>query len=141
MVIWMAEPEVPEVWLGIVVLLPVLVIAWIIFPISNVDGVSSTEIYSISDSSFIHGSFVLGTGYIGDRPVYIFYKSSGSGYSMDWVGVKYAVIIEDEQTPCIVTRYHTVTHLGGFAVRFVDGYELHVPVGTIKERFVLDSEL
>jgi len=103
-------------------------------------GASSTmvtethQIYSIGDSLGVEGSFVLGTGSINSVPVYLFYQDAGNGgYKLGHVEATHSVIYEDAPAH---TGYITATYP---SCESPNGWDIHVPKGTIKREYNLDS--
>jgi hypothetical protein len=103
-------------------------------------GVTSTvvneeiKIYSIGDSMSVEGAFVLGCGSIDGYPVFLFYKDSGSGgYVLGHVSASDSVIYEDAQGDTGIIKYSYPS------CAVPDNFEIHVPKGTIKRQFNLDS--
>lgn len=91
-------------------------------------------IYSIGDSLGVEGSFVLGCGSINSVPVYLFYMDAGNGgYRLGHVEATYSVIYEDAPEH---TGYITATYP---SCEYPNGWDIHVPKGTIKREFNLDS--
>lgn len=92
------------------------------------------DIVSISDGSSIQGSFILGSGYIGDCPVFIsYYKTTDGGYRLIRFYADRCIVYMDENNNPHVDSYRT--ECGNIR------HEIHVPEGTVVRQFILDSRL
>lgn len=97
---------------------------------------TSQEIYTLGDSSQANGCFMLGSGIINERPVYVYYyKTRDGGFRIDTVSSRATTIYQDEnEHPYIKTI--TTKYFGSY-----DEISIHVPNNTIIQHYTLDSEL
>jgi hypothetical protein len=108
-----------------------------------------SEIYSLKNTDRLHGSFVLGIGSVGTSEYYVFFrKTAKGGLVRESMDVADCVLYEDSVVPKIV-EYGTLTEWQEDGkvtkTRFDSGdvdtsilHEIHIPKGTITERYNLD---
>lgn len=99
-----------------------------------IDRVDKIQIESLESSQSIHGYFVLGSGSVNGRDVYIYYtKNSDGGYIRNHMNADNTIIYMDEnESPYLLSKYVETNRLH---VQFINSYELHVPNGTITKTF------
>lgn len=104
--------------------------------------VGEERIYSLETSSKIDGSFILGSGTINQKFIYVFYKKNMDGsYHLDYIDASDTDIVETNTTePCIQEiRYKVVNpdwwYKAGTAVpsKYKVKRLVVVPVGTIRQ--------
>jgi hypothetical protein len=130
-------------------MLIVLIVAifWFVVPMMNlvdqlndkqdyhaIDRFDKTPIESLESGQSIHGYFVLGSGSVNGRDVYIYYtKNIDDGYVRNHVDADMTVIYMDENaSPYLISKYVETNRLH---VQFIHSYELHVPNGMITKTF------
>jgi len=93
----------------------------------------SEPILSIEDSAFTNGGFILGSGSIDEKPVFVYYAGTNDEYSLKYVYSRYTSIKEcSNVTPHIIKYYNDM--------RSVDKIEIYVPKGTrINTGYKLDG--
>ncbi len=99
-----------------------------------IDRIDKVQIESLESGQSIHGYFVLGSGSINGRDVYIYYtKNTDGGYVRNHVSADNTIIYMDENnSPYLISKYVETNRLH---VQFINSYELHVPNGTITKTF------
>lgn len=99
-----------------------------------IDRFDKTQIESLESGQSIRGYFVLGSGSVNGRDVYIYYtKNTDGGYVRNHVNADNTVIYMDEnESPYLISKYVETNRLH---VQFINSYELHVPNGTITKTF------
>jgi hypothetical protein len=99
-----------------------------------IDHIDKVQIESLESGQSIHGYFVLGSGSINGRDVYIYYtKNTDGGYVRNHVSADNTIIYMDENnSPYLISKYVETNRLH---VQFINSYELHVPNGTITKTF------
>lgn len=132
------------------ILFPLYVLSSSIFETTEERITSSSEIVSLKDNSYPSGSFLLGTGTIGEKSVYVFYKNHCGGYIRGTVPVSGTVIYEGKEEPrveCwesffalskkskIIWWPYYKTNIGSSKQ-----YKIYVLENTVIKQFVLDSE-
>lgn len=100
------------------------------------------RIYSLETSSKIDGSFVLGSGTINQKFIYVFYKKNTDGsYHLDYIDASNVDIVESDTTePCIqYINYKVVNPDWWYKVgthvptKYKTKRLVVVPVGTIRQ--------
>lgn len=134
----------PSVFMLIVV---TLFLFWYVLPVTNyvdqikdrqdyhaIDRFDKIPIESLESGQSIHGYFILGSGSVNGRDVYIYYtKNTNGGYVRNHVDADMTIIYMDENTsPYLISKYVETNRLH---VQFINSYELHVPNGTITKTF------
>jgi hypothetical protein len=97
-----------------------------------------TAIISLNDGSELYGSFIIGSGNIGENPVFVFYKAGKKGYKLETLMAEYTEIIEDENNSPYL-RTNMIQYVGDLPIE--DSFEFHVPKNTIVRTMALDSKL
>jgi hypothetical protein len=115
----------------------------IVCPLNSFTGYSRLSIITLSDSSFISGSFSLGSGTINEDPVFIFYSGSDKeGYYLDYRYTHDSRIFRDEEiSPYLKTTYFCYDSLILKNQCHPGNYEFHVPKSTIVQQYKLDGVL
>ena len=100
-----------------------------------------TEILSVGNQNSLTGSFVLGTGSISNRNVYVFYKKTyDGGLLKDYVNAYSTPVYEDNTvSPRIVefTHYKDYPKIFPWKYKSSKTYKIYVPEGTIIKEFSL----
>ena len=92
----------------------------------------SYTIYSVDDTMSSSGRFILGSGYIQQNPIYVFYSDvENGGYRRDYLYASKTIIYED--APDNIGYVKSIITPCDYL------FELHVPKGTIKQELVLDN--
>jgi len=99
-----------------------------------IDRFDKIQIESLEYGQSIRGYFVLGSGSVNGRDVYIYYtKNTDGGYIRNRVNSDDTIIYMDEnESPYLISKYVETNRLH---VQFINSYELHVPNGTITKTF------
>jgi len=103
----------------------------------QIDRIDTTFIESLKDGSTgSTGSFILGSGYINGRNVYIYYtKNADGGYIRNSINTDKTIIYMDENSkPYLISHYVETDELHE---QFIFRYSLHVPNGTIMNTFTV----
>jgi hypothetical protein len=102
----------------------------------QIDRIDTTFIESLKDGSTVTGSFILGSGYINGRDVYIYYtKNVDGGYVRNSIDTARTIIYMDENSkPYLISHYVETDEL---REQFISRYSLHVPNGTIMKTFTV----
>lgn len=99
------------------------------------------EILSVENQNSLTGSFVLGTGSISNRNVYVFYKkTSDGGLLKDYVNAYSTPVYEDNTvSPRIVefTHYKDYPKIFPWKYESSKTYKIYVPEGTVIKEFSL----
>ena len=101
------------------------------------------DIVSLQDGSSIEGGFFLGTGYIDGSMKYSFYEKSGEGFKLTQVDSKDTIVYQSKEKPYAMRESGCDGNWQWIAPCLYDSdivTEIHVPAGSIKENFVLDTE-
>lgn len=100
----------------------------------TIDKFDKTYIESLESGHSIRGYFVLGSGSVNGKDVYIYYtKNADGGYIRNRVNADNTAIYMDEnEFPYLISKYVETNRLH---VQFINSYELHVPNGTITRTF------
>jgi hypothetical protein len=109
--------------------------------------VSDIPIISLNDRYAIEGSFFLGSGYISEEPVYVFYTNDNThgGYRLDHAPVETSSIFMDSDSMhrgarLITTNKYTLHKSFPLDLCLPDEWnEIHVPEGTIINEYKLDG--
>lgn len=105
------------------------------------------KLLSLRDRTAVEGFFVLGTGSIKQVEYYAYYRAAGNGMKKDWVPVASSTIVETDSDPELVIYKNVYKqdwywYLGGKILPSKDQalylYELHVPKGTVVQKFTLE---
>lgn len=98
----------------------------------------SDPLYSIADSSYIGGSFVLATGVIEERMVYGFYTLENGMLAYKTVDAEWCVILEGNYNTPYVERAK-LNELGEDSLwGYPDVYIFYLPTGTVLQQMNLD---
>jgi hypothetical protein len=97
---------------------------------------ADTPIYSLKDSTGVHGSFALGSGTVDSYPAYISYKRNDDGsYQIFSVNAeKSRLYLDDPQQPYVKAHFEC-SSIFTFYCHSVGRNEFHVPNGTIIQEF------
>jgi hypothetical protein len=105
---------------------------------------SDNYIISLKDTMFVNGRFALGSGYIDEKPAFIYYQVVNNGYQLKSVPADQTIVIEDENDKPYIKETLSVNYARLSGMRSVNSYktkyEIHVPKDTIVKNFNLDSE-
>lgn len=92
------------------------------------------RIYSLEDTTSLHGRFVLGSGTVDMYPAFFFYREVGNGgYKLCDVDARNTIVYEDTDEPYIHVHRVECDTDGVYTA------EIHVPPGTIVRRMTLDG--
>lgn len=102
----------------------------------QIDRIDTTFIESLKDGSTVTGSFILGSGFVNGRDVYIYYtKNADGGYIRNSIDTARTIIYMDENSkPYLISHYVETDEL---REQFISRYSLHVPNGTIMKTFTV----
>jgi hypothetical protein len=103
---------------------------------------AKVQLASLQDGTPATGSFFLGSGYVDGDPTYFYYTKQGNAYlynSTDASGVR---VYEDTDKPYLMQQNDCKTDTEWLAdcMSFGPVTEIHVPKGTVKSNFILDSK-
>ena len=106
----------------------------------------NTSIVSLSDTSLVYGSFVLGTGSVSDEMYFTYYEGTTS-FRLKKIPADQTIIIMDENTHPYLTKIikmERTTHFNNnidedFVPWQLPQYEFHVPNGTIVKQYNLNG--
>jgi hypothetical protein len=125
-------------WIGIVILVLIIVGTGTVIA----DTVTSKEIatptgdyliQSLHENSEIHGTFSIGSGYVGESRVFIYYQQVGTGLMEKTCPAEHTIIYEDENDHPFIREIDDYRSGGILGIRSGKKtlYELHVPAGTV----------
>jgi hypothetical protein len=106
--------------------------------------VQSIKLISLRDKSSVVGSFMIGSGNIGLKDYFVYYREWGTGYKKEKVPADYSVIFEDTSSPTLVVKELRFTEewmelfISMTPSQDVPAYEFHVPKGTIIQKFAVE---
>lgn len=102
---------------------------------------NTVKLVSLRDKSVVEGSFMLGSGSIGEKDYFVYYREWGSGFKKEKLPAENSVIFEDSQVATLVVKKQIYEEgwMNSFLIRrdgmSVRSYEFHVPKGTIIQKF------
>ena len=106
---------------------------------------NSTNIYSLTTSELISGSFVLGSGNVNSTPSYIYYTQNGdNSYSINNVNANQCKIFFDNKVGAQLLTINAKWNQTPLDHKWMlDGdafshYELHLPIGSLVEQYNLN---
>ena len=102
------------------------------------------NIISLKDTASVNGRFALGSGFVNEKPSFMYYQVVDNGYRLKSVPADRTTIIEDENDKPYIKELLVVDYgrLSGSrtVICYRTTYEIHVPKDTIVKDFSLNSE-
>jgi hypothetical protein len=102
----------------------------------TIDTIDKIPIVSLKDGFVPTGTFMLGSGTIDGKDVYIYYtQNSDGGYIRNKVDADITTIYTDEEkNPYLIANHVETTRLHK---QFIISYAMHVPNNTVKKTFTV----
>ena len=118
-----------------------------LLPVKLKTDILKTPLEALQDNGSVHGSFFLGSGYVGESMKYVYYSMNGdSSYSLHEVSHRFASVKYTDGPPFMEIHEPKIdkSDFGSrFALRELDNewrVVFHVPRGSIKNDYNLNAQ-
>jgi hypothetical protein len=110
---------------------------------------NTVHIAAMSTRNEINGSFYLGTGNIEGEQYYVYFYDKNGGKALDKIKTSMAIVFEENRIDAVIYEVHTkdkfkkLNDISRWCIlkpsnfTYFSCYEIHVPVGTIKQQYDL----